>query len=118
VNTVEHPKISSKQLLVGLLPKLPEIIQHSNPGKNLTCFVTAAGIFKGDVDDKFKDVVKKIVQTQIGLKESDVDYEEFINLKNVTFHPYWDEAVNVKIPFIHLFVDQIIGAYLEPKKGK
>jgi hypothetical protein len=115
---VERSRISSKQLLIDLLPKLPEIIQHSNSGKNVACFITAAGIFKGDVDDKFKDVIKKIVQTQIGLDDSEVNYGEFINLKNVVFHPYWDDAINVKIPFIHLFIDQIIGAYLEPKKVK
>lgn len=108
-------KLSSKQILVELLPRLPEIMQ-GNTGKNLACFVTAAGLFKGDVEDKFKEVIKNIIQNQEHLTEEDVDYREFINLKNVTFHPYWDDQVNVKIPFIHLFVDQIIGAYLEPKR--
>jgi len=110
-----NPKISSKQILIELLPKLPEIMQGSTQ-KNLACFVTAAGIFKGDVEEKFKDVIKNIIQNQEQLTEADIEYKEFINLKNVTFHPYWDDQVDVKIPFLHLFVDQIIGAYLEPKK--
>jgi hypothetical protein len=108
-------KVSSKKILVELLPRLPEIMQ-GNSGGNLACFVTAAGLFKGDVEDKFKDVIKKIIKAQEQLTDDDVDFQEFINLKNVTFHPYWDDQVNVKIPFVHLFVDQIIGAYLEPKK--
>jgi hypothetical protein len=110
-------KTSSKKILIELLPKLPEIMQ-GNSGNNLACFVTAAGIFKGDVEDKFKEVIKKIIQTQAHLSEAEVDFQEFINLKNVTFHPYWDDQVDIKIPFIHLFVDQIIGAYLEPKRRR
>jgi hypothetical protein len=108
-------KISSKKILIELLPRLPEIMQ-GNSGNNLACFVTAAGIFKGDVEDKFKEVIKKIIKSQEQLTDDEVDFQEFINLKNVTFHPYWDDQVDVKIPFVHLFVDQIIGAYLEPKK--
>jgi hypothetical protein len=108
-------KISSKKILVELLPRLPEIMQ-SNTGANIACFVTAAGLFKGDVEGKFKDIIKKIITNQEQVPDDAVDFQEFINLKNVTFQPYWDDQVNVKIPFIHLFVDQIIGAYLEPKK--
>jgi hypothetical protein len=108
-------KISSKKILIELLPRFPEIMQ-GNAGNNLACFVTAAGLFKGDVEEKFKEVIKKIIKTQEQLLEDEIDFQEFINLKNVTFHPYWDDQVEVKIPFVHLFVDQIIGAYLEPKK--
>jgi hypothetical protein len=108
-------KSSSKKILIELLPRLTEIMQ-GNIGPNLACFVTAAGLFKGDVEYKFKDVIKKIITNQEQVPDDAVDFQEFINLKNVTFHPYWDDQVNVKIPFVHLFVDQIIGAYLEPKK--
>jgi len=99
-----------KEVFIELLSEMAQTESKNNQ----IAFITAAGIFEGTLTYEMRELIKKAIdKAKEEFKDQPtVHLREVFHRENVTFHPGSKRDTFETIPMVHLFTDQIIGAYV------